>query len=576
MAAAAATGTAATGTVGFDDDCDYLVIGGGATGMAFSDSLLKHHSDKGIRVVVVDAHETPGGQWHDSYRFVRLHQPSDGYGVESIELSPSAAAEGERHRATRTELLEYYETVRRDLESNHEFAFLGGHTFALEQLDETDDDDNNDDDDDKPRDYVVTDGTTGTEKTIRVRKKVVDARNLEPDLPVSTPPKFGYDPTRLSVVPVNDLFDRNADEIGDRNNYVVIGGGKTGMDAVHHLLETQRVSPDRILWVVPNDAWITARENIGNCIDFLHAAAKLHDDDDNDVRAAAAAASGVDDEKKEPDAIAAQQQAAAEEDRGVEPERGRGIGPDFFQRAFLEWETLGRVYRLDPTVLPAKFKDATLSGSELAVLRGVRSGIVRRGRIASIANDGDLVFADGTSLKLPFSEPEKTLFVHCSAGAFHCSRSRRRNDKNSDVVPIFGKRVVTVKDVYGTPGFCFVGSLLGKLESLDERVFSDDDKNAMALAPPPPDGDEAREAVSGGDVVVGRFGADHPYVSRARNLSSWLSVPELRDFVTTNRLFHLRGADPTVLEDRLDAIFRILRKNGISVEPAASPFKIKD
>lgn len=78
-----------------NDECDYLIIGGGATGMAFSDTLLAN-SKTPLKVIIVDQHNTPGGQWNDSYEFVQLHQPSSMYGVESkkLELSPD-------HRATR-------------------------------------------------------------------------------------------------------------------------------------------------------------------------------------------------------------------------------------------------------------------------------------------------------------------------------------------------------------------------------------------------------------------------------------------------------------------------------------------
>ena len=68
------------------DECDYLVIGSGATGMAFSDTFLQNSEDPNLRVIMVDKHETPGGQWHDSYGFVQLHQPSSMYGVESKKL----------------------------------------------------------------------------------------------------------------------------------------------------------------------------------------------------------------------------------------------------------------------------------------------------------------------------------------------------------------------------------------------------------------------------------------------------------------------------------------------------------
>ena len=40
--------------------------------------------------------------------------------------------------------------------------------------------------------------------------------------------------------------------------YAVIGGGKTGIDAVLFLLD-QNVPPDLITWVVPRDAWLYDR-----------------------------------------------------------------------------------------------------------------------------------------------------------------------------------------------------------------------------------------------------------------------------------------------------------------------------
>ncbi len=51
---------------------DYLVIGSGAMGMAFSDSLL---TETDANLIIVDKHHQPGGHWNDAYPFVRLHQP---------------------------------------------------------------------------------------------------------------------------------------------------------------------------------------------------------------------------------------------------------------------------------------------------------------------------------------------------------------------------------------------------------------------------------------------------------------------------------------------------------------------
>ena len=65
-------------------ETDYLVVGSGAVGMAFADTLL---SESDADIVIVDRHDKPGGHWNDAYPFVRLHQPSSFYGVSSAELS---------------------------------------------------------------------------------------------------------------------------------------------------------------------------------------------------------------------------------------------------------------------------------------------------------------------------------------------------------------------------------------------------------------------------------------------------------------------------------------------------------
>ena len=54
-------------------DTDYLIIGSGAVGMAFADTLL---DETDAHITIVDRHGKPGGHWNDAYPFVSLHQPS--------------------------------------------------------------------------------------------------------------------------------------------------------------------------------------------------------------------------------------------------------------------------------------------------------------------------------------------------------------------------------------------------------------------------------------------------------------------------------------------------------------------
>ena len=94
-------------------ETDYLVIGAGASGMAFTDALI---ADADVDVVMVDRRHSPGGHWNDAYPFVRLHQPSATYGVNSRPLGtetidatgPNA---GFYERATGVEICDYFRRV---------------------------------------------------------------------------------------------------------------------------------------------------------------------------------------------------------------------------------------------------------------------------------------------------------------------------------------------------------------------------------------------------------------------------------------------------------------------------------
>jgi cation diffusion facilitator CzcD-associated flavoprotein CzcO len=68
---------------------DYLIVGAGAAGMAFADSLI---ADSDANVVLVDRRHPPGGHWNDAYPFVRLHQPSPFYGVNVTASAPASRA----------------------------------------------------------------------------------------------------------------------------------------------------------------------------------------------------------------------------------------------------------------------------------------------------------------------------------------------------------------------------------------------------------------------------------------------------------------------------------------------------
>src|SRR3954449_7180803 len=96
-------------------EADYLVIGAGAMGLAFTDTLV---SETTATVVMVDRNDQPGGHWTTAYPFVRLHQPSAYYGVNSHKLGTDTVDQdglnaGYYELASGAEVCAYFDAVMR-------------------------------------------------------------------------------------------------------------------------------------------------------------------------------------------------------------------------------------------------------------------------------------------------------------------------------------------------------------------------------------------------------------------------------------------------------------------------------
>ena len=76
-------------------ETDYLVVGAGASGLAFADTLVAEAEN--VQVTVVDRRQAPGGHWLQAYPFVRLHIPSAYYGVSSLALGEDRIEYGVRN-----------------------------------------------------------------------------------------------------------------------------------------------------------------------------------------------------------------------------------------------------------------------------------------------------------------------------------------------------------------------------------------------------------------------------------------------------------------------------------------------
>jgi putative NAD(P)-binding protein len=218
-----------------DVEADYLVVGAGATGMAFTDALIDH---AGVRVALVDRRHGVGGHWLEAYPFVRLHQSSTFYGVASTVLGGGRIQErgpeaGLHERADQPTICAYYEDAMDKMVASGRVEFFAGCEYVGD------------------RSFVSA--ASGRRFQVPEGCRIVDARYLSPDIPAETPPRFGVaDGAR--VIAVNDLL--RSGEAPSR--YVVVGSGKTATDACICLL-AHGVDPDAICWVRPRDPWMLNR-----------------------------------------------------------------------------------------------------------------------------------------------------------------------------------------------------------------------------------------------------------------------------------------------------------------------------
>ncbi len=217
-------------------DTDYLVIGAGAMGMAFVDTLIEH-SD--ADVIMLDRRHAPGGHWHDAYRFVQLHQPAANYGVNSTPLAQDrieahGPEAGMYERSSGAGICAYFGDVMRErLLASGRVRFFpmceytgDGHFHSL---------------------------LNGRQWQVNVGRKVVDATYQASRVPATEPPPFEL-ADGVRCVPIGGLVTQRRSPEG----FVIIGGGKTALDACCWLLDNG-TNPAAIHWIRPRDSWVLNR-----------------------------------------------------------------------------------------------------------------------------------------------------------------------------------------------------------------------------------------------------------------------------------------------------------------------------
>jgi hypothetical protein len=333
-------------------DTDYLVIGCGTAGMAFTDTLI---DESDAHVTIVDRHGKPGGHWNDAYSFVTLHQPSAFYGVNSTELGSRrkdtiGLNKGLYELASGPELSGYFDGVM-----NHKLLPSGRVAYH-------------------PMCNYLGEGEfesllSGERTRVTVRKKVVDAAYFGPAVPSTHTPRFEVAPG-VRLVPPNALpkLWHTQNVGGLPREFVVVGAGKTAMDAVVWLIHAG-AKPEAIQWVVPRDSWLVNRITTQPAMEFFNEAIG-----------------------GQADQMAAFAQATSTDD------------------LFLRLEACGAVLRIDRERMPTMFHLATIAPGELEVLRRI-DRVIRMGRVQRIEAD-QLVLDEGRAPAAP-----GTLFIDCTASA---------------------------------------------------------------------------------------------------------------------------------------------------------------
>ena len=306
---------------------DYLIIGAGAAGLAFADTLLE---ETDAHITIVDRRGKPGGHWNDAYSFVALHQPSAFYGVNSLELGTNSkdsfgVNKGLYELASGPEVSGYFGRVM------HQKLLPSGRVSY------------------HPMSDYLGDGRfvsllSGAQTEVTVRKRIVDATYYSPAIPSTHKPKYRVT-EGVRMVPPNalpGLWQHGGDR---QTHFAVIGAGKTAMDAVIWLLQSGAL-PDSISWVVPRDSWLVNRLHTQPGIEFF----KESMGGQADLMEAMASATTVED-------------------------------------LFAQLEASGQMLRIDQNHKPAMFHYATMSTGEVDLLRQVRN-VIRKGHVQAVEIDG--------------------------------------------------------------------------------------------------------------------------------------------------------------------------------------------
>ena len=337
-------------------ETDYLIIGAGAVGLAFADTLLAE-TDAQTTITIIDRHGKPGGHWNDAYPFVSLHQPSAFYGVNSMALGSNrkdtfGPNSGCYELASGAEVTCYFDKVmHQKLQPSGRVSY---HPMC---------------------DYVANVAgvgkfvsiLSGAETQVTVRKKTVDATYYGTTVPATHTPKYAVADDAWLVTPTGlaQLWQTRQKR---PQHFAILGAGKTAMDVGVWLMNSGAV-PDSITWVMPRDSWLVNRLHTQPGMEFFNQAIGGQ----ADLMEAFAKATSIDD-------------------------------------LFARLEACEAMLRIFPDHPPGMFHYATMSKGEIKLLRKI-TNVIRMGHVHAVERNA-LQLAQGR-----VALPEGTVCIDCTASA---------------------------------------------------------------------------------------------------------------------------------------------------------------
>jgi len=237
----------------------------------------------------------------------------------------------------------------------------------------------------------------------------------------------------VNYITVNDTM--KAKMSGEYTHYVVLGAGKTSLDAIIQLLNNG-VDQSFIKWVISRDVWYFIRDKV-------YPKGKTHYENLSTVSDTLLAANSA---------------------------------KDFL----LKMESIGKVARLDSCSqknLPNVMKGPQISSDDLSLLRTVKD-IVRMGRVQSIGDGGVMIFGradnnnhEGLQDVHLSSDNSSTVFIDCMADNFHWYSTPKD-------YKIFEKNRINLGPLLAVFNPSFSAALIAYMES---NISDDNTKNACCF-----------------------------------------------------------------------------------------------